>query len=166
MNKPLNKVVLMMGGNIGDTHFFLSKAIEMITNSIGPIEIVSSVYSSAAWGYSNQSDFLNQAAVLTTGLSPFEVLEATQNIEITLFKNTPHMNGPRTIDIDILFYNDLIINKSGLKIPHPRLHVRRFNLEPLDEIMPAFIHPVLKENISSLLQKCEDPLSVIKLHRN
>jgi 2-amino-4-hydroxy-6-hydroxymethyldihydropteridine diphosphokinase len=152
----------MLGGNVGDTLHFFSRAIELARKSIGPVEKLSSVYSSSAWGFKNQPDFLNQAVLLSTGLGPLQVHEATLEIENLLGKKTIFTNGPRTIDIDILFYNDLILNNSGLEIPHPRLHLRRFNLEPLAEIIPEYVHPVLNEKIASLLDSCEDPLKVIK----
>jgi len=162
----MNNVVLMLGGNVGDTRQFFKIAISKVEEKIGKVNAQSSLYATSAWGFENQPDFLNQAIIVETELAPETLLHSIHGIEETIGKNTPFKNGPRTIDIDVMFYNDLVLNNPELTIPHPRLHLRRFNLEPLAEIIPEFSHPVLHLNIASLLLKSDDQLPVKKLKGN
>lgn len=150
----------MLGGNIGDTRQVFRDAMEAIQSAIGHIDSISSLYRSAPWGFEEQDPFLNQALSVKTDLSPEESISVIAVIEKSLGKEPLYPNGPRKIDIDIMFYNNLIINTDSLIIPHPRLHLRRFNLLPLAEILPDFVHPVLNRPINSLLQDCIDPLEV------
>lgn len=150
----------MLGGNIGDTRQVFRDAMEAIQSWIGHIDSISSLYRSAPWGFEEQEPFLNQALLVKTELSPAESISVIAVIEKSLGKEPLYPNGPRKIDIDIMFYNNLIINTESLIIPHPRLHLRRFNLLPLAEILPDFVHPILHQTIKSLLKDCEDPLEV------
>ena len=120
------------------------------------------MYTTAAWGNTNQPDFLNQVIVIYTKLQPNELMESILEIEKKLGRVRTIKNAPRTIDIDILFYEKEIINQKDLIIPHPLIQQRKFVLIPLNELSPLFFHPVLKKNISQLLKLCKDKLPVHK----
>jgi len=152
----------MLGGNLGDTGLYFSKAIDLLNERVGPVVSVSEIYISEPWGISAQPVFRNQAIVLKTSLSPVLILEQTKKIESLLGRIKREVNGPREIDIDILLIENLVFSDSQLDIPHPRLHLRKFNLLPLAEIAADWIHPVFHESISELLTKCEDELQVTK----
>jgi 2-amino-4-hydroxy-6-hydroxymethyldihydropteridine diphosphokinase len=125
---------------------------------------VSSIYETAAWGMENQEAFLNQVLEIETNLNPDELLQSILQIEEGLGRKRELKYGPRTIDIDILFFNDQVIDQEGLKIPHPQLQNRRFVLVPLNEIASNKIHPIFKKTISQLLAECPDPLTVNKFN--
>jgi 2-amino-4-hydroxy-6-hydroxymethyldihydropteridine diphosphokinase len=156
----MNEVYLSLGSNEGDRREMLRNAIEMLYSSCGQIVKQSSLYETAAWGLSEQPDFLNAAVLVQTELTPIEVLAATHAIEDALGRQRNIKWGQRTLDIDLLLYNDEIINFPDLAIPHPSLQDRRFVLVPLAEIAPEYCHPVLKKTIKELLQACNDPLEV------
>jgi 2-amino-4-hydroxy-6-hydroxymethyldihydropteridine diphosphokinase len=142
----------------------LSKAKEQIEKRCGSILKASSVYETAAWGKEDQGAFLNQVLKVETNLHPEEVLKTILQIEEYLGRKRELKYGPRTIDIDILFFNDKIINRRALKIPHPQMQNRRFVLVPLNEIAPGKVHPTLHKTISQLLAECPDPLAVNKFN--
>lgn len=156
-------VFLLLGGNLGDRFAYLSKAIDQIGQQIGTVAQQSSVYETQAWGKTDEADYLNQVIRVQTGLSPQTVLERILQIELNLGRKRMEKWGARTIDIDILFYADMIISQPGLIIPHPELQNRRFTLEPLAEIAPDMIHPVLKISMLSLKNNLTDCLIVKKL---
>ena len=156
-------VFLLLGSNLGDRHRFLSQAIEHIENDIAPVLKTSSVYETQSWGKTDEPDYLNQVIMLQTDLPAQIVLQKILNIENTLGRRREEKFGSRTIDIDILFYGQAIINEPGLHIPHPELHKRRFTLEPLAEIAPDLVHPVLNKNILRLKSELKDSLNVKKL---
>lgn len=160
----MNEVFLLTGGNIGDRMDFLQKAKKTIEKRCGRVLKQSSVYETAAWGMENQEAFLNQVLKIETLLSPDELLKSILEIEEELGRKRELKYGPRTIDIDILFFNDEIIDRQGLKIPHPQLQNRRFVLIPLNEIGSEKIHPIFQKNISQLLAECPDPLAVNKFN--
>ncbi len=155
-------VVLLLGGNIGDTRSYFEKAKELIVESIGNISDQSSLYRSAAWGKTDQPDFLNQVIVVKTKLKPRELLNSVQQIEMTIGRVREIKWGERKIDIDILFYDDLEIQETDLIVPHPFIQERKFTLIPLAEVLGNFIHPVTKITINQMLKRCKDPLSVKK----
>ncbi len=142
----------------------LDTALSQLAQDWGKISLQSSVYETAAWGLEDQPGFLNMAVAITTALTAIQLLSAIRNIETLLGRKREIMWGQRTIDIDILFYNNDIINSADLVIPHPRLHERRFVLVPLLEIAPDFVHPVLHRSITDLLANCEDDLEVSMTH--
>jgi len=162
--QKLSKVILLLGGNIGDRAYYLNNAINLIRKEIGKVLICSSVYESAPWGFEDANAFYNQVVVLETTLDAMVVLKKNQFIEKKLGR-TRNANGyeSRCIDIDILFFDDLILNEANLQIPHPRLHLRRFTLMPLVEILPDFIHPVFRKTMQQLFDECKDLLMVKKI---
>ena len=159
-----NKAYLLIGGNIGDRLVALSKARAAIEENCGKIIKESSVYETAAWGNEDQAAFLNQAVEIETDHAPEELLKNILQSEEALGRKRELQYGPRIIDIDILFFNDDVIQHDGLKIPHPRMQYRRFVLVPLNEIAPELIHPVLQKSVNALLQECTDPLAVNKFN--
>lgn len=160
----MNQVFLLIGGNLDDRFGLLSKAKENISKEIGTILKESSIYETAPWGFESEQDFLNQVIIVSTSLSPIQVLRKCQIIEDRLGRvRQSEQYISRTMDIDILFYNDEIINTSELIIPHERLHQRRFTLEPLVEIAPNLVHPVLKKTLSEILKECTDKAEVKRL---
>jgi 2-amino-4-hydroxy-6-hydroxymethyldihydropteridine diphosphokinase len=154
---------LILGSNLGDRHKYLSDAADLINERLGNILVRSSVYQTASWGLHDQPDFINQVIMLDTQLSPEELLKEILAIELELGRERERKWGSRVIDIDILFYDDWIVNRPELKIPHPLLHERGFCLQPLNELAPEFMHPVLKKSVSCLLMDLSDTLFVKKL---
>ena len=160
----MNKVYLLVGGNLGDRRSLLNQSKNKIKNKIGEIIKESSVYETTPWGFKADQNFLNQVIIIKTNFSSSDVLDICLNIE-NLLGRKRNSNGyqSRTMDIDILFYNDEIIQEKDLIIPHEKLHQRRFTLEPLVEITPDYVHPRLKMTVLDLLNNCEDNSQVIKL---
>ena len=155
----MNTAYLLLGSNMGNRKNFLSKALEQIEAAAGQVIARSSHYKTEPWGNTDQQDFLNQALCLQTELSAQELLQVILSIEKYLGRIRTRKWEPRTIDIDILFYNSEVVTSLDLIIPHPSLHERRFVLEPLVEIAPDFIHPVTKKSVKKLLSDCaEKPL--------
>ena len=145
-----NTVYLALGSNI-EPKKNIKLALKELAK-IGRIISVSKFIRTKPEGYLNQADFLNGAVKIKTSLPPQDLLKELKNIEKILRRNTPFRNGPRTIDIDIIFYGNLILNKRYLIIPHPRAHKRFFVLKPLSEICPCKTHPLLKKQVRSLLK--------------
>lgn len=156
----MKKAYLLTGGNIGDRLENLSKASRMIGESCGQIKAISSYYETAAWGKEDQPGFLNQAIELATDLEPHELLDRLLEIETALGRFRDEKYGPRIIDIDIILYEDLVIDETRLRIPHPEMSNRRFVLTPLTEIAGKIMHPVFKKSMRQLLKECPDTLEV------
>ncbi len=145
--------------------FAIRLAKRQIEAEIGGVVTESGMYESEPWGFENDSWFLNQVLVCTSALEPSEVLTKIHAIEKELgrIRNNPSDGyQSRSIDIDILFYDNQIVNQPNLIIPHPELHKRMFTLLPLQEIMKDFVHPVLKQTISKLVKNCQDAGKVKK----
>ncbi len=159
----MNKAYLLIGGNEGDRLLHMQQARANIELICGAVEQVSSLYITAAWGKTDQADFLNQALLINTGMDPHTLLISILSIEEKMGRKRTVKNAPRIIDIDILFYNRLVMADPGLIIPHPRIPERRFVLEPLAEIAPGFIHPESGKTILQLLRECTDTLAVKKM---
>lgn len=161
----MEKVFIALGGNIGNVSRNFEIAIKKIEEIIGYVIKQSSLYKTEPWGNKNQDDFLNKVMCVETNLNPDEVLKNIIAIEKMMGRNRNKDNqfAPRTIDIDILFYNGNIINTGNLVVPHPRLHLRNFVLTPLMEIAPGFIHPLFNKTIKDLFKVSKDSSVVNKV---
>ncbi len=148
----MGAVYLGIGSNLGNRESNLAKALEALSRRM-TIERISSIYETEPVGYVEQPWFLNMVCSGTTGLDPFEVLSLAKEIEAQLGRIPDFPNAPRTIDIDIIFYDDRIIETTDLVIPHPRMVERAFVLIPLAEIAPEFIHPANGTSVKELLSK-------------
>jgi 2-amino-4-hydroxy-6-hydroxymethyldihydropteridine diphosphokinase len=162
-NESMNISYLLIGGNQGDREAALAEARAHLSSAAGTIRQASSLYETAPWGKSDQSWFLNQALQLATEAEPSALLKILLQIEEKMGRRRLEKYGSRRIDIDILFFNDAILRRPELIIPHPEIANRRFVLEPLDEIAPEYCHPVLRLSVRELLLACTDPLEVKKL---
>ena len=153
----MNTAYLCLGGNIGNTQAIFNKAIEQIESGIGRCVLKSRLYATEPWGFEAEQLFLNQVVAVATELEPHAVLEQCLLIEAELGR-TRSGNGyqPRTIDIDILFIDNQIIDFPDLKVPHPLLHLRNFVLQPMCDVAPKFVHPVLKKTMAELRDECPD----------
>lgn len=158
----MNKAYLLLGSNLGNSKTLLINAIQLIRDECGTVNDESAIYTTKAWGNENQPDFLNQVIVLFTLQSAPTLLKQLLDIEEQMGRTRSIKNAARTIDIDILFFNDDIINLPYLTIPHPLMDKRRFVLAPLNELSPDFVHPVLQKTIHQLLVECPDKLDVKK----
>ena len=157
----MNTVYIQLGSNIGKRRAFIAESIKQIEKNIGEIIAESSVFETTAWGNENQNNFLNSVIEIKTPFDAFTILQKSQEIENNLGRERSDKWGERTIDIDILFYNNEIINTTKLIIPHPLIQQRKFVLVPLSEIAPNYMHPILKKNISTLLSECKDTQKVL-----
>lgn len=154
--------VLSLGSNVGDRLNYLNLSKTAICNFIGPIQFFSNIYETEPWGVDNQDSYLNQVISVQTNLSPYELLDNIHQIEKDLGRIREIHYGPRTIDIDILYYGEIIIDIENLKIPHPHIQKRRFILVPLSEILPQMQHPLLKKTNQRLLDDVKDDGKVTK----
>jgi len=144
---------IALGSNIGNRKEYLSLAILLIEKQCIILK-KSSIYETDPVGYVDQEKFLNMVVKIKTELVVEELFVFLQDIEKQLGKDIEFKDGPRTIDLDVLFYGDEVIEKKNIMIPHPRLHERLFVLKPLCEIAKDFVHPVLKKDMRTLLQEC------------
>jgi 2-amino-4-hydroxy-6-hydroxymethyldihydropteridine diphosphokinase len=170
----MNHVALLIGGNQGDRRALIKQATELIQQSIGTVALASRCYETEPWGDFGEEapqNFLNRALLVETPLSAHEVLEEALLIEAILGRMRPPQStthnplpathyplptrnySSRPMDIDLIFFNDEVIDTPDLQIPHPRMHLRRFVLEPLAEIMPEYRHPVLGKTIKEMLDE-------------
>ncbi|MEO6356337.1 MAG: 2-amino-4-hydroxy-6-hydroxymethyldihydropteridine diphosphokinase [Ferruginibacter sp.] len=158
----MNKTYLLLGSNMGNSRLQLLKAIKNINQQIGKVTRQSNLYATAAWGNTNQPNFLNQVIVVETKLSAAATIDTILTIEEKMGRIRTTKNAPRIIDIDILFFNKEIISEKKLTVPHPQIQNRRFVLIPLNELSPGFKHPVSHKTVHRLLQDCTDVLDVKK----
>ena len=147
MNEP---IYIALGTNLGDREANLANARESLPPEVSVVK-ASSIYVTPPWGYENQPDFLNQVLETRSTLEPLPLLAHLKSIEAQMGRLKTFRNGPRLIDLDILFYGHRVIDEPELQIPHPRLQERAFVLVPLNEIAPDFIHPVLAVKVQTLL---------------
>lgn len=160
----MNYAYILLGTNIGDRIVNLKTACDKINSSCGSIVSLSSIYNTAPWGITNQPDFLNMVVKLETKYSASELLELLLGIEKEMGRSRDKKWGERLIDLDILYFNNEIVVKENLKIPHPHLHERFFTLIPLSEIAENFIHPVFNISTKKLLERCGDKGEVMKFN--
>ena len=147
-------VYLALGSNVGNRVANLKAAIAALPPQM-VVKENSRVYETPPWGYTEQEKFLNQVLKVQTYLSPEALIKHLKRLEVALGRQTTFPNGPRVIDIDILFYDDLVYESPTLVIPHPRLHERGFVLLPLMDIAPDLVHPVKQQSIRQLLTHCD-----------
>jgi 2-amino-4-hydroxy-6-hydroxymethyldihydropteridine diphosphokinase len=160
----MNRVFLLTGSNLGESVQLLKRAESAVAKTLGKAVRVSHVYSSESWGYESNSTFFNQCIELESKLRPQEILEKILKIENVMGRiRIANTYADRIIDIDILFYGSEIIDNENLIIPHPRIHLRKFALVPMEEIAGNFVHPVFKKTILELLEFCTDDSKVIRL---
>jgi len=157
-------VYLSLGSNIGDRFANLKQAVSSLPPQM-TIKAKSKVYETQPWGYTEQDPFLNQAVKVTTYLEPEPLLKHIKRLEIALGRKETFQNGPRLIDIDILFYDDLIMDTPPLVIPHPHLHERGFVLMPLMDIAPDFLHPLKKMSIREMTES-SNTAEIVQYEKN
>ncbi len=147
-------VYLALGSNLDDRLANLKQAIAALSPQMD-VRAKSRVYETPPWGYTDQPMFLNQALKVTTYVEPEPLLKHLKRLETALGRAPGFQNGPRLIDIDILFYDELVMDISSLIIPHPQAHERGFVLMPLNDIAPDLMHPTLKKTVRELLAACD-----------
>ncbi len=157
---------ILFGSNMGDKKRLFGQACSLINNRCGPIVAISSAYDSEPWGFEAEEWFLNRLVVVETCLSPDALMEQLLGIESELGRvRAPERDGyaSRTVDLDILYYGDRVVRTEMASVPHPRLHLRRFALLPLCELVPDMVHPVLQCTQKELLEACPDDSVVVKV---
>jgi dihydroneopterin aldolase/2-amino-4-hydroxy-6-hydroxymethyldihydropteridine diphosphokinase len=160
----MNVVFLGIGTNLGNREGNLKKAVAGITENIGTVVKSSLIFETEPWGFQSGNEFLNMVLKVETTLTPSGLLGRILMIEALSGRvRGEKQYSSRVIDIDILLYDDMVIEEESLKIPHPRMHERKFVLVPLCEIEPEMIHPVLKKSFASLLKSCRDKSKVKKI---
>jgi 2-amino-4-hydroxy-6-hydroxymethyldihydropteridine diphosphokinase len=149
------------GSNVGDREELLKSAVRRITEIPGVLTLLSSpVYETLPVGTAGPNNFLNAVFQLTVRLSPLTLFEHLQRIETELGRRPPR-SGPRPIDLDLLFFDDLVLGTEALTVPHPRVHLRAFVLKPLADLAPSFCHPELGASISDLLTALSEPSEIL-----
>ena len=159
----MNIAFLLIGSNLGNRKMYLQKAVQMVEERCGKVVNQSACYETAAWGFTNQPSFYNQALELETQFSPEHLMLTLLDIEERMGRIRLEKLGPRVIDLDILLFNNLIVNSVLVTIPHPHLTERRFALTALHDIAETIFHPITKTTIHELLVHCNDTLDVYKI---
>lgn len=159
----MSTAYLLIGGNLGNRSANLQKAVFNIEQTCGKIVQSSAIYETSAWGLTQQPAFYNQALILSTPLSPEDLMRQLLKIETQMGRTREIKMGPRVIDLDILLIDQLVQHTQLLQLPHPALTMRRFALMPLAEIAPDLVHPILQKSMQTLLEICPDQLDVQKL---
>jgi 2-amino-4-hydroxy-6-hydroxymethyldihydropteridine diphosphokinase len=153
----LNNIYILSGSNLGDREKALTTAKQEIQLHCGSISACSSIYESDPWGFDSDEKFLNQVILLTSKLGPYALLAKLQEIEKKMGRiRTKSGYESRIIDLDILYFNDEIIQNEALKIPHPAMHQRAFTMVPMEELAPNFLHPILKISQKEILSALAD----------
>jgi len=158
----MNTLYLQLGSNLGEREQFIDNAVQQISQLIGKVNIRSQIYESTPWRVDGQANYLNQIIQVTTMLLSEEVLAAILKIENELGRVRFEKWGERLIDIDIIFFNNEIVETSDLCIPHKHMHERNFVLVPLEEIAPSLIHPKYNKTVSELLHESKDMEKVVE----
>jgi len=153
------EIYVGLGSNLGDKEGNIRQALARLGER-SEIVRVSPLYQTDPVGYCQQDWFLNGVAHAKTALDPRSVLRLLQSIEASLGRAQTVPNGPRTIDLDLLLYDDLVVGEPGLTVPHPRLHERLFVLAPLSELCPRMVHPLLRRTVEELRTSLKNPESV------
>jgi len=160
----MHQVFLSIGGNLGNKRANFDKVYTHIQNELGCIVLRSSVYETPPWGFDSEDSFWNQVLCIETLLNPSEILEKIKNIDAAYGrKRNSEGYSSREMDVDILYFEDKIIETENLTIPHPLLHKRLFVVVPLAEIAPDWVHPVLKLTSVEMLNNCEDKSEIKKV---
>ncbi len=159
----MHSVTLLTGSNEEQAAEILEQAAALLEQRIGPMSAQSALYRSEAWGFSAEREFYNQALRFATALEPLQVLDAAQQVEQILGRRrdieqaerekTGERYASRVVDVDVMFYDDRVINLERLKVPHPLLHEREFALQPLCEIMGEFLHPQLQLTLKDIYEE-------------
>ncbi len=163
VKKLHHQVVLSVGCNMGNCSVTFLKASKALEKDGVIITMKSSLYQTGAWGNTEQNDFLNQVWVAETSLAPVDLLLRLKTVEKQFGRMTSEKWQPRPLDLDILFYDDVIFNDHGLTIPHPYLAERKFVLIPLAEILPGKIHPETRKTVLQMLDECHDNSTVTRI---
>ena len=159
----MDRLYILLGSNLQNPQKQLLLAQKNIASHIGTVARCSSLYATAAWGNTNQPDFLNQVIIVETILTAAQTMQAILTIEKKMGRIRTKKNAPRIIDIDILFFNKAMIQTKELIVPHPQIQNRRFVLVPLNALSPNLKHPALHKTIHQLLRVCPDQLTVNKI---
>jgi len=162
----MHTAYILTGTNLGNRKLNLQTAVQLIEQFCGKIFSASSIYETAAWGLTDQPDFLNQVICIQTNQAPTELLKNLLEIENQMGRKRIIKYGPRIIDLDILIIGNLKIDTPDLIVPHPALPDRRFALIPLAEIAGSILHPNFGKSIQELLDQCKDALNVKKYSLN
>ena len=154
----MHKVYLLVGGNLDNNLAKYERLFDLLTRYVGKIISKSQFYESSSWGYESSHLFINMALCMETELNPETLIKETQNIESIFGRKNKTQNQyeDRIMDIDIIFYDNIILDIEGLQIPHPRMHLRNFVLYPLNEICSSLRHPIFKKDIATLKHECTD----------
>ncbi len=165
--RDMHSLVVSTGSNLGSKAGNIQRAMGLLGEILGSVQSASRIYASPAWGYESVNTFCNQCLEIQTGLDARECFRHILEIEKSFGRERgTGVYRDRIIDIDILFFDDLVLDTPELKIPHPRLQERNFVLVPLAEILPGLIHPVLRKPVNQLLADCPDSLEVVPLKKS
>ena len=163
----MHKIFLGIGGNIGNKKKNFARCRKMIEKRLGKIILLSPVYETAPWGFPSENNFWNQVIYSETNFEPEALLKEIHQIEILFGRDRKNDKSSgyssREMDIDILYFDDIILKSDSLVIPHPLIHERLFVLKPLSDIAPDVIHPVLQKNSLQMLENCKDTSDINKL---
>lgn len=162
----MTDLYLLNGSNIGNRAYNLEKARHLLNEAFGEALKISNIYETHAWGKTNQANFFNQALQYQCNLAPLQLLKVIKEIEKKIGGDHKEKWAARLMDIDIIFYEELIFESDSLTIPHALMHLRNFVLIPLNEIAPKYVHPKLKITVSQILEKSMDKLKVEKFIPN
>lgn len=160
----MHTAYLLLGSNLGDRAAILRSAVQHLNETAGTVAATSGFYETAAWGLEEQPAFLNQAVRLHSTLAPEALLDVCLQVEQLAGRERQIRWGARTLDVDILLYDTLLLDTQRLTVPHPRLPERRFALVPLTEIAAGVVHPRLQRTMAQLLAACTDTLAVTRVH--